>query len=72
MALELDLDHTEDLTINTTHRHTRYCRKVSEDGTKTCSLYSTHEGLCKPNHGTEKDRFEGVYPEQRVANSISE
>lgn len=54
------LDRTEDLSINTTHRHSNYCRLVSEDGTKQCSLYSPHEGLCMPKHGIESDRFVGV------------
>lgn len=58
----LDMDNTEDLTINTTHRHNVYCHLVSEDGTKKCSLYSPHEGLCKPKHGVESDRFRGVQP----------
>jgi hypothetical protein len=62
MAEEYVLDNTEDLTVNTTHRHSVYCHKVSADGTKKCSLYSPHEGLCKPNHGTEADRFEGIIP----------
>lgn len=53
------LDRTEDLTVNTTRRYNNYCHKVSEDGTKKCSLYSPHEGLCKPNHGTVNDLFEG-------------
>lgn len=51
-------DNTEDLVINTSHRYNHYCRKVSKDGLKTCSLYSPHEGLCKPQHGTEADRFD--------------
>lgn len=59
---DLNLDKTEDLVVNTTHRHTVYCHKVSEDGTKKCSLYYPHEGLCLPNHGLEADRFEGVFP----------
>lgn len=54
------LDNTEDLTVNTSHRHNVYCHKKSEDGTKRCSLYAPHEGLCKPNHGVESDRFVGV------------
>lgn len=58
----LDLDHTETLGVNTTHRHSVYCHLISEDGTKKCSLYSPHEGLCKPKHGLESDRFEGVPP----------
>lgn len=64
MTDPLDLDHTEDLTINTSHRHNVYCHLVSEDGTKKCSLYSPHEGLCKPKHGVEKDRFQGVQPKR--------
>ena len=56
------IDNTEDLVINTTHRYNVYCHLVSEDGTKKCSLYSPHEGLCKPKHGVEADRFEGVQP----------
>lgn len=56
------LDETEDLVVNTTHRHAVYCHKVSKDGTKRCSLYNPHFGLCKPKHGVEKDRFEGVDP----------
>jgi hypothetical protein len=59
MSEGLGLDHTEDLTVNTTRRYNNYCHKVSEDGTKKCSLYSPHEGLCKPNHGTVNDLFEG-------------
>jgi hypothetical protein len=57
-----NLDNTEDLEVNTTHRHTVYCHKVSEDGTKKCSLYSPHEGLCLPKHGVESDRFIGIWP----------
>lgn len=57
-----NLDNTEELAINTSHRHNVYCHKVSHDGTKKCSLYSPHEGLCKPKHGVENDRFEGVLP----------
>lgn len=56
------MDETEDLVINTTHRHSVYCHKVSSDGTKKCSLYNPHIGLCKPKHGIESDRFEGVDP----------
>lgn len=52
-------DNTEDLVINTQHRYGHYCRLVSEDGSKKCSLYAPHEGLCKPKHGTETDRFVG-------------
>lgn len=55
----LDLDNTEYVGINTTRRHSAYCNKVSEDGSKRCSLYTPHEGLCKPKHGIESDRFEG-------------
>lgn len=58
------LDNTEDLVINTTHRHGRYCRLVSENGEKRCSLYSPHEGLCKPKHGLERDRFVGHEPRE--------
>lgn len=54
-----NLDNTEELTVNTSHRHNVYCQKVSADGTQRCSLYSPHEGLCKPKHGVESDRFEG-------------
>lgn len=60
----LDLDRTEEL-VNTTHRHSAYCHKVSEDGTKKCSLYAPHEGLCKPKHGRQEDRFEGHEPANR-------
>lgn len=56
------IDNTEDLVINTSHRHNVYCHLVSEDGTQRCSLYSPHEGLCKPKHGLESDRFVGVQP----------
>lgn len=50
---------TADTKINTTERFDSYCRKTSEDGSKICSLYTGHHGLCKPKHGTEKDRFSG-------------
>lgn len=50
----------EPITINTTQRYNHYCRKKNADGSKTCSLYAPHEGLCKPKHGTENDRFQGV------------
>jgi len=53
------IDNTEDLVINTNHRWSAYCHKKSADGIK-CSLYTPHEGLCKPKHGTEADRFEPV------------
>lgn len=43
--------------VNTTERWSSYCRAESPDGRK-CSLYSPHEGLHKPEHGTESDRFE--------------
>lgn len=62
MTETYNLDNTEELTVNTTHRYNRYCHKVSRDGTKKCSLYYPHDGLCKPNHGVDKDRFEGVSP----------
>lgn len=58
------IDNTEDLVVNTSHRHSSYCRKVSKDRTKKCSLYTPHEGLCKPNHGTENDRFQGFDPRE--------
>lgn len=59
----LDMDNTEDLAINTSHRHNTYCHKVKKDDpTVRCSLYSPHIGLCKPKHGIEADRFEGVEP----------
>ena len=53
----LDTDASE---VNTTRRYSHYCTKKSEDGTKKCSLYAPHEGLCKPKHGVDKDRFVGV------------
>lgn len=52
----MTLDNTEDLVINTTTRWQHNCHAVSKDGRK-CSLYSPHEGLHKPAHGTEADRF---------------
>ena len=51
-------DNTEDLVINAQHRYNNYCHKTSKDGTKKCSLYAPHEGLCKPKHGIEADRFD--------------
>lgn len=52
-----ELDGMIDEDVNTTRRHSKYCREVAKDG-RMCSLYYPHDGKHKPRHGIESDRFE--------------